>query len=216
MRMILLGPPGAGKGSQAQNLSSALNVPHVSTGDIFRANIKEGTAIGIMVKEIISAGGLVPDDLTVQIVQNRLAEPDCAKGFILDGFPRTIPQAGQLEHILALAGTCLDVVVNLVCPDEIIINRISGRRMCSCGRTYHIQSHPPLLSGLCDLDGKSLYIREDDKEETVKMRLEAYHRQSEPLISYYTRMGILKDVDGVPAIEIITADILRMLGMTGL
>jgi adenylate kinase len=216
MRMILLGPPGAGKGSQAQNLSLALEVPHISTGDIFRSNIKEGTVLGTQVKAIISAGELVPDGLTVQIVEDRLSKPDCAKGFILDGFPRTIPQAERLDEVLARAGTALDVVVNLKCPDDIIISRISGRRMCACGRTYHMKSKPPIIEGLCDSDGKSLYIREDDKEETVRTRLETYHRQTEPLIAHYGRKDILRDVDGIPAIDCITAEILRMLGKTNL
>ena len=216
MRMILLGPPGAGKGSQAQNLSGALCVPHVSTGDIFRANIKEGTPLGARVKGILDAGELVPDDLTVQIVADRLSKADSVNGFILDGFPRTIPQAEQLDAMLARDGKAVDVVLNLVCPDEVIIRRISGRRMCSCGRTYHLSSNPPRVAGVCDLDGKALYIREDDKEETVKTRLETYHRQTEPLIAYYTRKDALRDIDGKPAIAEITADILRVLEKMGL
>jgi len=212
MRMILLGPPGAGKGSQAQNLSTALSVPHISTGDIFRANIKEGTALGKQVKAIIDAGGLVPDDLTVHIVEDRLSRSDCADGFILDGFPRTIPQAEQLDAILSRGGNAVDVVVNLACPDDVIVGRISGRRMCHCGRTYHLVSNPPRVEGVCDLDGDTLFVREDDREETVRTRLETYHLQTEPLIAYYAKEGLVKDIDGIPPIADITVDILDTLG----
>lgn len=212
MRMILLGPPGAGKGSQAQNLSTALSAPHISTGDIFRANIKEGSALGKQVKAIIDAGGLVPDDLTVHIVEDRLSRPDCADGFILDGFPRTIPQAEQFDAILSRGGNAVDVVVNLACPDDVIVGRISGRRMCRCGRTYHLVSNPPRVAGVCDLDGDALFVRDDDKEETVRARLETYHLQTEPLIAYYAKEGLVKDIDGIPPIADITVDILDTLG----
>ncbi len=212
----MLGPPGAGKGSQAQNLSVALCVPHVSTGDIFRANIKEGTALGIRVKGILTAGELVPDDLAVRIVADRLSKADCANGFILDGFPRTIPQAEQLDAMLARDGKAIDVVLNLVCPDEVIISRISGRRLCCCGRTYHLTGNPPKVAGICDFDGKTLYVREDDKEETVRTRLETYHRQTEPLIAYYAQKDALCDVDGEGAIADITVSILGTLEKMGL
>ena len=211
MRMILLGPPGAGKGSQAQNLSTALSVPHISTGDIFRASISEGSALGKQVKAIIDAGGLVSDDLTVHIVEDRLSSPDCADGFILDGFPRTIPQAVQLDAILSRGGNAVDVVVNLSCPDDVIVGRISGRRMCRCGRTYHLVSNPPRVAGVCDLDGDILFVRDDDREETVRARLKTYHLQTEPLVAYYTKKGLVKHIDGVPAIADITADILDTL-----
>ncbi len=208
MRMILLGPPGAGKGSQAKNLSAALSVPHISTGDIFRANIKGGTELGKQVKSIIDAGGLVPDDLTVRIVKDRLSEPDCTNGFILDGFPRTIPQAQQLDALLRMEGNAVEVVIDLVCPDEIIVGRMSGRRMCSCGRTYHLVSNPPRMEGICDADGGSLYIREDDKEPTVRERLATYHRQTEPLIAHYKLQGVVRDIDGTMSIADTTAVIL--------
>lgn len=208
MRMILLGPPGAGKGSQAQNLSAALSVPHISTGDIFRANIKEGTELGKQVKTIIDAGGLVPDELTVRIVEDRLAQSDCTNGFILDGFPRTIPQAEQLDALLERQGKTVEIVINLLCPDEVIVGRMSGRRMCSCGRTYHTKSNPPRVTGICDADGNALYIREDDKEETVRNRLETYHRQTEPLIAHYTRQDVVRDIDGTLSIADTTDTIL--------
>lgn len=208
MRMILLGPPGAGKGSQAQNLSAALNVPHISTGDIFRANIKEGTELGKQVKSIIDAGGLVPDELTVGIVADRLSKTDCASGFILDGFPRTIPQAEQLDVLLARDGKRIEIVVNLECPDTVIVGRMSGRRMCSCGRTYHVVSNPPRIENVCDQDGNTLYIREDDKEETVRSRLATYHSQTEPLIAHYSLQGVVRDIDGTQSIADTTKDIL--------
>ena len=211
MRMILLGPPGAGKGSQALNLSSALHVPHISTGDIFRANIKEETALGLLVKDIIDSGALVPDELTVGIVADRLEKKDCAGGFILDGFPRTIPQAEQLDALLQEKGKAVDFVVNLECPDDVIIGRMSGRRMCACGRTYHVKSNPPRVEGICDADGDTLYIREDDKEETVRGRLETYHRQTEPLIAHYALLGVVRDIDGTQSIADTTEDILRII-----
>ena len=204
----MLGPPGAGKGSQAQNLSAALSVPHISTGDIFRANIKEGTELGKQVKTIIDAGGLVPDELTVRIVEDRLAQSDCTNGFILDGFPRTIPQAEQLDALLERQGKTVEIVINLLCPDEVIVGRMSGRRMCSCGRTYHTKSNPPRVTGICDADGNALYIREDDKEETVRNRLETYHRQTEPLIAHYTRQDVVRDIDGTLSIADTTDTIL--------
>lgn len=212
MRLILLGPPGAGKGSQALNISNALHIPHISTGDIFRAHIKEGTAIGRQVKAIIDSGALVPDELTVGIVADRLDREDCRGGFILDGFPRTIPQAEQLDAMLLEKGTTIDCVVNLACPDEVIVSRMSGRRMCACGRTYHVRSNPPRVEGVCDADGSALYIREDDKEETVRTRLDTYHRQTEPLIAHYARLGVVRDIDGTQSILDTTDDILRMLG----
>lgn len=211
MRMILLGPPGAGKGSQALNLSSALHVPHISTGDIFRANIKEETALGLRVKDIIDRGALVPDDLTVGIVADRLEKEDCVGGFILDGFPRTIPQAEQLDTLLQEKGKAVNFVVNLECPDDVIIGRMSGRRMCACGRTYHIKSNPPRVEGICDADGDTLYIREDDKEETVRDRLKTYHLQTEPLIAHYALLGVVRDIDGTQSIADTTEDILRIV-----
>lgn len=211
MRMILLGPPGAGKGSQAHNLSAALQIPHISTGDIFRANIKEGTPLGRKVKDIIDSGALVPDDLTVSIVADRFEHADCINGFILDGFPRTIPQAEQLDAMLNEKGTVIDYVINLDCPDEVIVKRMSGRRMCACGRTYHVESNPPRVEGICDTDGSPLYIREDDKEETVRNRLETYHRQTEPLIAHYALQGVVRNIDGTQSIADTTEDILRVV-----
>ncbi len=212
MRLILLGPPGAGKGSQAKTLSETLSVPHISTGDIFRANIKEGTELGQQVKTIIDSGGLVPDELTVKIVEDRLKREDCREGFILDGFPRTIPQAEQLDSILEQAGLRIDHVVNLECPDEVIVGRMAGRRMCTCGRTYHLVSSPPRVAGVCDADGNALFIREDDKEETVRSRLATYHEQTKPLIAHYSLQGTVLDIDGTQSIEDTTKNILDALG----
>ncbi len=213
MQMIMLGPPGAGKGSQASNLSETLGIPHISTGDIFRANIKNETSLGLQVKANIDAGNLVPDELTVQIVEDRLKNADCQNGFILDGFPRTLYQAEMLEKILDRHQKKMDVVVNLVCPDEVIIQRLSGRRMCSCGRSYHLTSNPPRVPGKCDADGLDLYIREDDKASTVRSRIETYHNQTEPLVHFYSKEGVLRDIDGTLSIPETTERILKMIGI---
>ncbi|MCX7773493.1 MAG: adenylate kinase [Clostridia bacterium] len=208
MRMILLGPPGAGKGTQAANLSMALKVPHISTGDIFRANIKEGTPLGVLAKSFIDAGKLVPDDVTIGIVELRLAQEDCKNGFIMDGFPRTIVQAEMFEKMLAKQHTGVKLVANIFVPDELIIKRMSGRRMCTCGRTYHIENNLPKVEGICDACGKPLYIRDDDREETVIQRLKTYDEQTSPLVEYYRREGLLKDFDGTKPIQVTTQEIL--------
>lgn len=209
MRMILLGPPGAGKGTQAANLSSALKIPHISTGDIFRANIKEGTELGKIAKSFIDVGKLVPDDVTIRIVETRLENEDCENGFIMDGFPRTIPQAEMFDAMLKKLGTGIDVVINIEVPEEAIIKRMSGRRMCSCGRTYHIANNPPKVEGICDVCGNKLYIRDDDREETVKERLSTYHNQTSPLIDYYTKKRLVLNVDGMKPIDETTREILK-------
>lgn len=196
MKMILLGTPGSGKGSQAQNLSAALGIPQISTGDLFRKHIKDGTELGTMVKDILDSGGLVPDELTISIVEERLSNQDTKAGYILDGFPRTIPQAVQLDEMLADRNMKLDLVINLDCSDEIIVARMSGRRVCRCGKVYHLVSNPPKVHGLCDLDGQELIVREDDKEETVRSRLKTYYERTEPLIAYYKQQGILYSTDG--------------------
>lgn len=211
MRMILLGPPGAGKGTQAANLSIALKIPHISTGDIFRANIKEGTPLGVLAKTYIDAGRLVPDDVTIDIVEKRLENKDCKNGFLMDGFPRTIPQAEKFDSMLQKLGKSVDLVINIDVPDSLIIKRMSGRRMCSCGRTYHVENNPPKQDGICDACGNKLFIRDDDREETVMERLDTYHKQTSPLIGYYKDKGILVDVDGTKSIDETTREILELI-----
>jgi len=211
MRMILLGPPGAGKGTQAANLSIALKIPHISTGDIFRANIKEGTPLGVLAKTYIDAGKLVPDDVTIGIVEKRLENKDCVNGFLMDGFPRTIPQAEKFDAMLEKMGRSVDLVINIEVPDDLIVKRMSGRRMCSCGRTYHVDNNPPQKEGICDACGNKLYIREDDREETVKERLKTYHQQTSPLIDYYRKKGILVNVDGTKSIDDTSREILELI-----
>lgn len=212
MRLILLGPPGAGKGSQAALLSQALKVPHISTGDIFRANIKNRTELGKKVKGYLDSGRLVPDNVTIEIVEDRLNKDDCLNGFILDGFPRTIPQAEMLEAMLRGKEQSIDSVVNLAVPDDVIVKRISGRRMCSCGKVYHTSANPPKIDGICDVCGSPLFIREDDKEETVVKRLKTYHEQTSPLIDYYIKKGLVVDFDGVKKIEETFSEIMAALG----
>ncbi|NLM11603.1 MAG: adenylate kinase [Clostridiaceae bacterium] len=212
MRLILLGAPGAGKGTQAVNISQKLNIPHISTGDIFRANIKEGTELGRKAKEFIDQGLLVPDDLTISIVKDRLNKADCEKGFLLDGFPRTIPQAQQFDVALKGMGVELNAVVNLDVPDDVIVKRMAGRRVCKgCGMTYHISSNPPKSEGTCDSCGEQLIIRDDDKEQTVLERLKTYHEKTEPLIDYYEEKGLLLHFDGTKDIMETTSEIIERL-----
>lgn len=212
MRIILLGAPGAGKGTQAVNLSEKLNIPHISTGDIFRANIKEGTELGIKAKSFIDQGLLVPDELTVSIVKDRLLKDDCKNGFLLDGFPRTIPQAEQLDEALKGMGLKLNAVINLDVSDDVIVKRMAGRRVCkSCGRSYHIAANPPKSEGLCDFCGEKLFIRDDDKEETVLERLKTYYEKTEPLISHYSEKGLLLHFDGTKDIMETTNEIMEKL-----
>lgn len=212
MRLILLGPPGAGKGTQAALLSEALKVPHISTGDIFRSNIKQQTELGKMVSGILESGGLVPDDLTCEIVKDRLMKDDCRDGFIMDGFPRTLPQAEMFEKMMDESNQRIDAVINITADDAVIVKRMSGRRICSCGKVYHIVSHPPKKEGICDFCGSPLYIRDDDREETVKSRLRTYHDQTSPLIDFYSRRGLIIEVDGDKPIEDAFEDIMTALG----
>lgn len=197
MKIIMLGAPGAGKGTQAKMIADTYKIPHVSTGDIFRANIKEGTELGKEAKKYMDQGLLVPDELTVKILLDRVAKDDCKNGYVLDGFPRTIPQAEVLDKALTELGDKIDFAINVDVPDENIINRMSGRRAClACGATYHIKHVPPKKEGICDRCGKELVLRDDDKPETVKNRLNVYHEQTQPLIDFYTKKGVLKTVDG--------------------
>lgn len=197
MKIIMLGAPGAGKGTQAHMIAEKYHLPHVSTGGIFRANIKNGTELGKEAKGYMDRGELVPDELTVRILLDRVAQEDCKNGYILDGFPRNIPQAEVLEKELEKLGEKIDAAIDMEVPDESIIRRMSGRRACSsCGATYHIVNVPPKKEGICDVCGEALILRDDDKEETVQKRLDVYHEQTQPLIEFYTKKGILKTVDG--------------------
>ncbi|HOQ37613.1 MAG TPA: adenylate kinase [Acetivibrio sp.] len=211
MRLVLLGAPGAGKGTQAVILSEKYNIPHISTGDIFRSNIKNNTELGKKAKEYIDKGLLVPDELTIDIVKDRINKPDCSDGFILDGFPRTIFQAQELDKILEGMGIELDCVLNIDVSDEKIIKRLSGRRVCQCGKTYHILNNPPKKEGICDSCNGELFQREDDREETVIQRLETYHKQTEPLIEYYEKSGKLVTVEGRESIDDTTKEVLDAL-----
>ena len=191
MKMVFLGPPGAGKGTIAVQAKEFYNIPHISTGDLFRSNIKNETELGLMVKEILASGGLVPDSVTIEMVKNRIAEPDCKNGFILDGFPRTIPQADALAEM-----TDLDAVINFLVSKEEVVKRLSGRRMCpSTGRIYHIVFNPPKVEGKDDETGEDLIQRPDDKEDAIVHRLEVYTSQTEPLIEYYRKKGLIKEID---------------------
>lgn len=207
MKIIMLGAPGAGKGTQAKMIAKEYGLPHVSTGDIFRANIKNGTQLGMEAKKYMDQGFLVPDELTVRILLDRVSQADCANGYVLDGFPRTIPQAEVLEEALNKLGDRIDYAIDVDVPDENIIKRMSGRRAClTCGATYHIEHIPPKKEGICDVCGSKLVLRDDDKAETVKNRLEVYHKQTQPLIDFYTRKGVLRTVDGtLPMDEVFQA-----------
>ena len=213
MKIIMLGAPGAGKGTQAKMIADKYKVPHVSTGDIFRANIKNGTELGKEAKQYMDKGLLVPDELTVKILLDRVAQSDCENGYVLDGFPRTIPQAEVLDKALTELGDKIDYAIDVNVPDENIIKRMSGRRAClACGATYHIEHIPPKKEGVCDRCGEALVLRDDDKEETVKNRLNVYHEQTQPLIEYYTGKGILKEVDGTVPMQQVFEAITDILG----
>lgn len=213
MKIIMLGAPGAGKGTQAIKIAEKYSIPHISTGDIFRANIKNGTALGTKAKTYIDKGLLVPDELVVDLVVDRLNQDDCVNGCILDGFPRTIPQAEALDKALTDKGETLDYVINIAVPDENIVKRMSGRRAClECGATYHIVHAPSKNEGVCDNCHGKLILRDDDKAETVQKRLDVYHEQTQPLIDYYTNKNILVTVDGTIDIDDVFAEIVRVLG----
>ena len=209
----MLGAPGAGKGTQAKMIASSYGLPHVSTGDIFRANVKGGTPLGLEAKTYMDKGELVPDELTVRILLDRVAQDDCKNGYVLDGFPRTIPQAEVLDAELAKLGEKIDYAIDVEVPDENIVKRMSGRRACvNCGATYHIVHIPPKKEGICDACGSELILRDDDKEETVKNRLAIYHQQTQPLIDFYSNKGVLKEVDGTKDSAEVFEDIKKILG----
>jgi len=201
MNIVLFGPPGAGKGTQAKELAKHYNIPHISTGDILRANVRAGTKLGMKAKEYMDKGELVPDEVLIGIIRDRLQQPDCKDGYMLDGYPRTLPQAEALQDILKKIGKPLEVVLNIDVPDEELIGRLSGRRMCSCGESYHLIFNLPLKEGTCDACGGKLYQRDDDKEEVVRQRLEVYAAKTKPLIDYYSDMGILVNIDGTGSVE---------------
>ena len=213
MKIIMLGAPGAGKGTQAKMIAEKYQIPHVSTGDIFRANIKGQTPLGMEAKKYMDEGKLVPDELTVKILLDRVAQDDCKNGYVLDGFPRTIPQAEVLTEALDKMGDKIDYAIDVAVPDENIVKRMSGRRACvTCGATYHIVHIPPKVENICDKCGSELILRADDKPETVLNRLKIYHEQTQPLIDYYTGKGVLKTVDGTKDMNDVFADIVGILG----
>lgn len=208
MKIVMLGAPGAGKGTQAAMVAEKYGIPHISTGDIFRANIQNNTALGMEAKKYMDQGLLVPDELTVKILLDRVAGEDCRGGYVLDGFPRTIPQAEVLDEALAKQGEKIDYAVDVDVPDENIVKRMSGRRAClKCGATYHIEHIPPKKEGVCDHCGEELVLRDDDRQETVMNRLKVYHEQTQSLIQYYTQKGVLKVVDGTKEMK----DVFQMI-----
>ena len=213
MKIVMLGAPGAGKGTQAKMIAEKYTIPHISTGDIFRANIKEGTPLGLEAKSYMDQGKLVPDELTVKILLDRVAKDDCKNGYVLDGFPRTIPQANVLKEALAKQNDKIDFAINVDVPDENIVRRMSGRRACvTCGATYHIEHVPPKTEGICDNCGSALILRDDDKPDTVLNRLKVYHNQTQPLIDFYNNEGILKEVDGTIDVKDVFESITKILG----
>ena len=213
MKIIMLGAPGAGKGTQAKKIAAKFSIPHISTGDIFRANIKNGTELGKKAKTYMDQGLLVPDELVVDLVVDRVNQDDCRDGYVLDGFPRTIPQAEALDKALAELGQKVDFAIDVDVPDENIVRRMGGRRACvTCGATYHLEYAPTKKDGICDTCGGGLILRDDDKPETVEKRLGVYHEQTQPLIDYYTNVGILKTVDGTVDIEDVFRAIVEILG----
>ncbi|WP_163547648.1 adenylate kinase, partial [Candidatus Frankia nodulisporulans] len=205
MRLVLVGPPGAGKGTQAAFIAQARSIPKISTGDIFRANVRQGTELGVKAKAYMDAGDLVPDEITIGMVRNRLAEDDAVKGFLLDGFPRNVPQAEVLGQMLDAMGTKLDVVLELVVDDDEVVRRLSGRRTCrNCGHIWHLDFDPPSVEDVCDRCGGDLFQRDDDRSETVRHRLEVYADQTSPLVAYYAEKGILIGIDATGPVDNVT------------
>ena len=213
MKVIMLGAPGAGKGTQAKKIAEKYEIPHISTGDIFRANIKNGTELGNKAKSYMDQGHLVPDELTCDLVVDRIKQADCKNGYVLDGFPRTIPQAEALKAALEKMGETIDYAINVEVPDENIVNRMGGRRACpGCGCTYHIKPTPPKVEDICDVCGAKLVLRDDDKPETVTKRLSVYHEQTKPLIDFYKKEGVLREVDGTQDLNDVFQAITEILG----
>ncbi len=214
MKIIMLGAPGAGKGTQAKMIADLCKIPHISTGDIFRANIKNGTELGKKAKSYMDAGDLVPDELVCDLVVDRIQQDDCTKGYILDGFPRTIPQAEALTDALNAIEQKMEYAFNIDVPDENIIKRMAGRRSCvGCGATYHIVYNPTKVEDVCDVCGEKLILRDDDKPETVENRLKVYHDQTQPLIDYYTEKGIVHKIDGTQSMDKVFEEICKILGV---
>lgn len=213
MKIIMLGAPGAGKGTQAIKIAEKYGIPHISTGDILRANMANKTELGLVVKTYMDQGMLVPDDLIVDVLIDRVQQDDCANGYVLDGFPRTIPQAEELDKALAAQGDAVGYVINVDVPDENIVKRMSGRRACiNCGATYHLEYAAPQKEGVCDTCGHEIVLRKDDKPETVLKRLGIYHKQTQPLIDYYKTAGVLKTIDGTQNMQKVFDDIVSILG----
>ncbi|MEG0565961.1 MAG: adenylate kinase [Hungatella sp.] len=214
MKLIMLGAPGAGKGTQAQKVAAKYNIPHISTGDIFRANIKGGTELGMKAQTFMEQGMLVPDEITIGMLMARIQDTDCKNGYVLDGFPRTIPQAESLTAALNTLQDHMDYAVNIDVPDANIVSRMSGRRAClSCGATYHLTFNPPKTEGICDICGETLVLRVDDQPKTVQKRLRVYHEQTQPLIEYYRKAKILMEVDGTQNVDDVFQSILHILGV---
>jgi adenylate kinase len=208
MNILIMGPPGAGKGTQAARIASFCKIPHISTGDIFRAEIKQASELGKKIKSYLDSGKLVPDEVTVEVIKKRLQQDDSKKGFLLDGFPRTIPQAEALDDILRELGSSLDLVINIRVEPQVLLERLTGRRVCQkCGTTYHVLYQPPKNEGVCDQCGGELYQRSDDTVETVSNRLDVYQRQTAPLLEYYQRSGIVKEINGELSIDDVFKDI---------
>ncbi|AET57532.1 adenylate kinase [Paenibacillus terrae] len=212
MNILIMGPPGAGKGTQADVIVKEFGIPHISTGDAFRLAMKQGTPIGIKAKEYIDKGELVPDDVTIGIVEERLQQPDCKKGFLLDGFPRTLAQAEALDQILGRLNTKLDDVINLKVDRDKLLVRITGRRVCkTCGSSYHVVFNPPKVEGICDKDGGELYQRPDDNEDSVRTRLDEYSNKTAPLLTFYENQNLLRHIDGEQDIDVVSQNIVSLL-----
>ncbi|MDK2832593.1 MAG: adenylate kinase [Methanolobus sp.] len=211
MNIALFGPPGAGKGTQAKELSKHYNIPHISTGDILRANVRDGTELGIKAKQYMDKGELVPDEVLIGLIRNRLSESDCDSGYLLDGYPRTIPQADALTDILKEINKPLDSVINIEVIDDELVKRLSGRRSCACGESYHVMFNPPEKEGICNACGAELYQRDDDKEEVIRQRLAVYNDKTKPLIDYYDGADILVNIDGSGAVDAVFKDICKIM-----
>lgn len=211
MNIALFGPPGAGKGTQAKELSKHYAIPHISTGDILRANVRDGTELGMKAKEYMDKGELVPDEVLIGLIKNRLNESDCEPGYLLDGYPRTIPQADALKSILDEIAKPMDAVLNIEVSDDELVGRLGGRRTCSCGESYHVKFKPPEKDGVCNACGAKLYQRDDDMEDVIRQRLTTYGEKTEPLIDYYKNEGILVDIDGTNTVDVVFADILKVM-----